>query len=153
VKRALLLVLCACGGDFSPAGSCVVDGWGPWWHEDSRDCSCLLRLAADAEATAEATTGLRQDLSGVSVWLHAADIDVVPGKDFAALYHPESDSIDSERFARSLAHELMHRADLRLGATLDATARHEGWDARGWTSAGESFWRRWSPGASSNFCW
>lgn len=150
MRRSLTCValLSACGVPFHAAGTCSVQGVGSFQLEDTRPCGCLERLVQDAMATAELTTGVRQDLSALTVQLYGTD-ELNP----VGQYHPESDTIESERFGRSLAHELFHRTEIKQGVSVWASARHEGWQARGWTQAGDDFWRRWSPDTSTQSCW
>jgi hypothetical protein len=152
MRFCFALLLVQCGVPFMPVGTCNPVGFVALQVEDSRPCECLERLVADAVETASVITGHRQTFEGLSVWVHASDGALEAGTHVDGQYHPESDSIEVERFARSLAHELMHRADVRAGATWEATAAHQGWAERGWSQAGDAFWHRWNPADSSTFC-
>ena len=146
---ALLVAVSACSPEFHASGSCSVQGWGAFLVEDKRPCGCLERLANEAVATSERVTGVHQDTSRVSVMLFARNDRLPVGR-----YDAQGDFVELERHGRSLAHELFHRAEVTaLGATLEETARHEGWLARGWIREGDEFWYRWSPDTSTNVCW
>ncbi len=152
MRFAILLVV-GCGAPFTPVGTCNPSGFARIEIEDTRPCECLERLVADAIDTAETTTGQRQAFEGLSVWLHASDGPLRRGSHVDGEFDPAADIIELERFGRALAHELKHRADVRAGASWQATSEHQGWSERGWLQPGEDFSRRWSPTSSSTFCY
>lgn len=142
-----LLLLSACSPPpFTPAATCEAEGFGAILLEDpTQDCACVVRkLRAAAQLLeAEGVADPGQDWTPVAWWIRSHDESWERnGRWLLGLYHPIGDGrgdVEVERLQRSTAHEMMHHLDLQRGASEWETARHEGWEARGWTALGRRF--------------
>lgn len=142
----LSLALIACGPfhPFEPAGRCPVQGLAGIELEDDRGCECLGRQAARALALVEPIAG-DTDFSKITVWLRASDAPYKLDDWAVGNFVPPGD-IQESRWGGSLAHELLHAYEIdRLGVPEEVSARHEGWEARGWIKLGDAFYESTQP--------
>lgn len=152
----LLWLLPGCdGAPFQPAGSCTLKGGGAVFLEDGRDCSCLARQAEEAQRALEGLMPgalAAQLVATQRTWLHASDAPLDEGAHPWARYlegQGAAGDIESERFNRSLVHELLHAYEIKVeGMPAAQSSRHSGWDEKGYTHVADAFWWRASPGAA-----
>lgn len=146
------LALAGCGPfrPFDPAGRVPVKGLAGLELEDDRGGECLERQATRALELVRPITGAT-DFSGITVWIRASDAPYKLDSWAVGNFVPPSD-VQESRWGGSLAHELLHVYEIEaLGVPADVSARHEGWDARGWTKLGDAFYGSTQPGGS-RFC-
>lgn len=159
------LSIWACGFQpFQPEDSFRPQGFGNWYVEDDRPLDCLQRQADYARAFLVDAGVLAQPEADVAwrdvnVWLHASGGRIEGGDGVRpwGLYEPssrDSGDIEDSRYNTALVHEMLHALDIRRGASPEQTARHEGWDARGWTLLSERFESSVSPELGGpGACW
>jgi hypothetical protein len=155
MRAIALLALALLGGcgpfrPFEPIGRVSVNGLAGIELEDERDGECLERQATRALELVRPITGAT-DFSGITVWIRASDEPYKLDSWAVGNFIPPSD-IQENRWGGSLAHELLHVYEIEhLGVPRDVSARHEGWEERGWTKLGDDFYRS-TTTWGTNFC-